>query len=92
MALRKFWHQRAGKWAQALPLAVWGLNDLPGLIAPIPPTVWFLGGTQWGLVMSPPLSLRTGRRMLWGFDSGWLPSGRRYVIALPRFTTAFRGI
>ena len=37
MASRKFLHQRAGKWVQALPLAVWGLNNLPGLIAPYSP-------------------------------------------------------
>ena len=34
MALRKSLSQRPGKWVQALPLAVWGLNDLPDLIAP----------------------------------------------------------
>ena len=33
MALRKVLHQRPVKWIQALPLAVWDLNDLPSLIA-----------------------------------------------------------
>ena len=37
MALQKYLHQQAGKWVQALPPAVWGLNNLPSRIAPYSP-------------------------------------------------------
>ena len=33
MALRKYLSQRWGDWYHALPVAVWGLNDLPGIVA-----------------------------------------------------------
>ena len=37
MALRKYLCQRGGDWYHALPVAVWGLNDLPGIVAPYSP-------------------------------------------------------
>ena len=75
MALRKFFHQWADKWVQALPLALLGLNDLPGLIAPDSHHRLVFGRDPLGFRNVPPLSLRTGRRMLWGFSNGcmWLP-------------------
>ena len=33
----KFLNQRPRSWYHALPLALWGLNDLPGLVAPYSP-------------------------------------------------------
>ena len=54
MALRKFLHQRPGKWIQALPLAVSGLNDLPGLIAPYSPHRFVFGRDPVGFGDVPP--------------------------------------
>ena len=54
MALRKLLHRRADKWVQALPLAVWSLNDLPGLKAPLfPPPFGFWEGSS-GVWRRPP--------------------------------------
>ena len=33
MALRKYLCQQGGSWYHALPMGVWGLNDLPGIVA-----------------------------------------------------------
>ena len=37
MALSHFLNQRPRSWYHSLPLALWGLNDLPGLVAPYSP-------------------------------------------------------
>ena len=54
MALRNFLSQRPGKWVQSLPLAVWGLNDLPGLIAPYSPLRIVFGRDPVGFGDLPP--------------------------------------
>ena len=79
MALRKFLSQRSGKWVQALPLAVWGLNDLPGLIAPYPPHRIILGGIQWALGMCRRSCWGMGRKTPFNVFSGWLLSAKRSV-------------
>ena len=33
-ALRRFLEERPGNWFEALPMALWGLNDLPGAVGP----------------------------------------------------------
>ena len=33
MALRKYLCQQGGSWYHALPMGVWGLSDLPGIVA-----------------------------------------------------------
>ena len=43
MALRKYLCQRGGDWYHALPVAVCGLNDLPGIVAPYSPQRLFFG-------------------------------------------------
>ena len=37
IALRKYLCQLRGSWYHALPMAVWGLNDLQGIVAPYSP-------------------------------------------------------
>ena len=49
MALSKFVNQRPRSRYHALPLALWGLNDLPGLVAPFSPTGWSLERNLWVL-------------------------------------------
>ena len=67
MALRKFLHQRAGKWVQALPLAVWGLNDLLGLIAPYSPHRLVFGRDPVGFGDVPPFVPEDGAEDALGF-------------------------
>ena len=37
MALWNYSRQRGGDWYHALPVAMWGLKDLPGIVAPYSP-------------------------------------------------------
>ena len=67
MALRKCLNQRAGKWVQALPLAVWGLNDLPGLIALYSPHRLVFGRDPVGFGDVPPFTPEDGAEDALGF-------------------------
>ena len=49
MSLRHFLSKRARFWYPALPLALWGLNDLPGLVAPYSPHRLVFGRDRVGL-------------------------------------------
>ena len=55
MALRKFLNQRPRSWYHALPLALWGLNDLPGLVAPYSPHRLAFGRDPVGFGECPPI-------------------------------------
>ena len=54
MALRHFLTQRPRSWYQALPLALWGWNDLPGLVAPYSPDRLVFGRDPVGFGEVPP--------------------------------------
>ena len=54
MALRHFLTQRPRSWYHALPLALWGLNDLPGLVAPYSPHRLVFGRDPVGFGEVPP--------------------------------------
>ena len=54
MALRKYLCQRGGDWYHALPVAVWGLNDLPGIVAPYSPHRLVFGRDPPGFGDCPP--------------------------------------
>ena len=55
MALRKFLNQRPRSWYHALLLALWGLNDLPGLVAPYSPHRLVFGRDPVGFGECPPI-------------------------------------
>ena len=67
MALRKHLHQRQGKWVQALPLAVWGLNHSSGLIAPYSPHRLVFGRDPVGFDVVPPFVPEDGAEDALGF-------------------------
>ena len=54
MALRKYLCQRKGDWYHALPVTVWGLNDLPGIVAPYSPHRLVFGRDPPGFGDCPP--------------------------------------
>ena len=91
MALQKFLHERPGKWIQALPLAVWGLNDLPGLIAPYSPHRFVFGRDPVGFGDVCRLCPGMGLKMLSIFLKGLRQSvGRSGTVSL-RFMIACPG-
>ena len=47
-------------WVYALPLALWGLNDLPGAVAPYSPHRWYFARNPLGLAISPPPTVDPG--------------------------------
>ena len=65
--VRKFLNQRAGKWVRVLPLAVWGLNDLPGLTAPYSSHRLVFGRDPVGCVDAPPFVPEDGAEDALGF-------------------------
>ena len=54
MLLRHFLTQQPRSWYHALPLALWGLNDLPGLVAPYSPHRLVFGRDPVGFGEVPP--------------------------------------
>ena len=56
-SLRRFLDQRSKKWVHSLPLALWGLNDLPGVVAPYSPHRLVFGRDPVGFGDCPPLDL-----------------------------------
>ena len=63
-SLRRYLADRKGNWVHALPLALWSLNDLPGLVSPYSP------GTRFGLWIAPPMRLRRVTKMHWSLLTG----------------------
>ena len=63
MSLRHFLTQRPHSWYHALPLALWGLNDLPGLVAPYSPHRLVVGRDPVGFLEVPPQCREMGWRM-----------------------------
>ena len=56
-SLRRFLDQRSKKWVHSLPRAMWGLNDLPGVVAPYSPHRPVFGRDPIGFGDCPPLEL-----------------------------------
>ena len=54
MAHRHFLTQRPRSWYHVLPLALWGLNDLPGFFAPYSPHRLVFGRDPVGFGEVPP--------------------------------------
>ena len=63
MALRHSLTQQPRSWYPALPLAFWGPNDLPGLVAPYSPHRLVLGREPVGFGEVPPQCREMARRM-----------------------------
>ena len=59
-ALRLYLVFRKTDWIYALPFALWGLNDLPGPIAPYSPHQLVFGRDPIGFGEVPPLTVDTG--------------------------------
>ena len=57
MALRKYLCHCGGNWYHALPVAVWGLNDPPGIVAPYSLHRLVIGRDPPGLGDCPPYVL-----------------------------------
>ena len=53
--LRQYLLSRKVSWLEALPLALWGLNDLPGAVAPYSPHRLVFGRDPIGLGDLPPV-------------------------------------
>ena len=54
-ALRHFLEERPGNWVEALPMALWGLNDLPGAVTPYSPHRLVFGRDPPGFEDTPPM-------------------------------------
>ena len=54
-ALRRFLEERPGNWVEALPMALWGLNDLPGAVNPYSPHRLVFGRDPPGFGDTPPM-------------------------------------
>ena len=52
-SLQRFLDQRSKQWVRTLRLALWGLNDLPGVVSPHSSRGWCLGGMLWALRTVP---------------------------------------
>ena len=53
--LRQYLLSRKVSWLEALPLALWGLNDLPGAVAPYSPRRLVFGHDSKGVGKLPPV-------------------------------------
>ena len=60
MALHKYFSQRGGHWYHALPMAVWGLENLPGMVAPHSPHRLVFGRDPPGFRDCPPFLSKEG--------------------------------
>ena len=56
-SLRHFLDQRSKQWVRTLPLALWRLNDLPGLLSPSSPQGMVFGRDPVGFGDCPPLDV-----------------------------------
>ena len=54
-ALRRFLEERPSNWVEALPMALWGLNDLPGAVTPYSPHRLVFGRDPPGFGDTPPM-------------------------------------
>jgi transposase InsO family protein len=59
-SLRQYLVLRKMEWVYALPFALWGLNDLPGAVAPYSPHRLVFGRDPIGFGEVPPLTTDTG--------------------------------
>ena len=74
--LRQYLLSRKVNWLEALLLALWGLNDLPGAVAPYSPQRLVFGRDPIGVGDLPPVDFKVGNaRMPPNLLRGWLGKG-----------------
>ena len=84
MSLRHFVTQRSRSWYHALPIALWGLNDLPGPVAPYSPHRLVFGGDPVGLEEVHPTSPGDGAEDAQPFSSRLMTERQQVRTALKR--------
>ena len=59
-SLRRYLADRKGNWVHALPLALWSLNDLPGVVSPYSPHRLVFWRDPVGFEDCPPYEVEEG--------------------------------
>ena len=78
ITLPQYLLSRTVSWLQALPLALWGLNDVPGAVAPYSPHQLVFGRDPIGVGDLPRVPDSGGCEGATRFLRGWLRKGSWY--------------